>query len=447
MAVFLKNIKILLVTLVFLLVTLTVGWGKSDVSATVPIVNVLASTSYDGSGWNGESRYSSVSKDGKYIAFWSQASNLVTNDTNGVADIFVRDVANNSTTRVSVASDGTQANRPSANPKISSDGRYVVFESTAFNLISSDVNNDTSDIFIHDRQTGVTELVSKNTSGAQANSNGHSYEPDISRDGRYVVFSSAANNFDPNAYFINGSKIYVRDRKLNTTTLISKADDGTIQTSGHSSQGPTISCDGAHVAFTTSASNLTANDTNGYSDVLLVDRVGGHKVYNVTEGGNAPTSNRPSVSCDGSTIIFASTASNLISDDTNGVSDIFTYNVTTGTKERVSVNSSGSQASGMSDNPSISSNGKCVAFASHATELAGGNNNIKEVFIRNLLTGTTELVSRRTTQVSVYESDRPEISDNGKYISYDSADALQASDSDGTWDIYRSETGAQGCDL
>lgn len=447
MAIFLKNIKILIVMLVFLLATLIAGWGKSDVSATVPIVNVLASASYDGSGWNGESHSSSVSKDGKYIVFWSQASNLVANDTNGEADIFVRDVANNSTTRVSVASGGTQANRPSANPKISSDGRYVVFESTASNLISSDANSDTSDIFIHDRQTGATELVSKNTSGVQANTNGSSYEPDISRDGRYVVFSSAANNFDPDAYFINGLKIYVRDRKLNTTTLVSKADDGTIQTSGHSSYGPTISCDGARVAFTTTASNLTANDTNGYSDVFLVDRVGGHKIYNVTEGGNAPTGNRPSVACDGSTVVFASTASNLISGDTNGVSDVFTYSVTTGAKERISVNSSGSQVSGMSDNPSISSNGKCVTFASHATDLAGGNDNIKEVFVRNLLTGTTELVSRRTTQLSVYESDRPEISDNGKYISYDSPDALEASDSEGTRDIYRSETGAQGCDL
>ena len=159
------------------------------------------------------------------------------------------------TTRVSVASDGTQSNNSSYNPSISANGRYVAFESEATNLVRGDTNNF-RDIFVHDRQTGQTTRVSVASDGTQAN--GHSYDPSISADGRYVAFASLANNLvsgDTN----DQQDIFVHDRQTGQTTRVSVASDGT-QASGHSFN-PSISADGRYVAFVSSASNLVGGDT------------------------------------------------------------------------------------------------------------------------------------------------------------------------------------------
>ena len=154
---------------------------NDDITPTTRRVSVAT----DGTQGNSLSESPSISADGRYVAFDSSASNLVSGDTNRTSDIFVKDLQTGTTQRISVASDGTQGNNYSENPSISADGRYVAFESYSSNLVSGDTNNR-SDIFVKDLQTGTTKRISVASDGTQGN--GNSYRPSISADGRYVAF-------------------------------------------------------------------------------------------------------------------------------------------------------------------------------------------------------------------------------------------------------------------
>ena len=165
---------------------------------------------------NDESYSNSISADGRYVAFWSRASNLVPNDNNGLIDVFVHDRVTGATELVSLASDGTQGNNRSYDPVISADGRYVAFWSYASNFVAIDANGSNPDVFVHDRVAGTTELVSLASDGTQGNND--SWEPDISADGRYVAFWSLAANLIPggNALW----DVYIRDRLTGTTESV-----------------------------------------------------------------------------------------------------------------------------------------------------------------------------------------------------------------------------------
>lgn len=217
----------------------------------------------------------SISASGRFVAFMSNATNLVSGDTNNVGDVFVRDRWNYRTTRISVASSGLQANGRSDNPVISSDGRYVVFASLANNLVPGDTNN-VSDVFLIDIQTMQIERVSVGQSGAQGNgSSGNiswfhgrpSYS--VSADGRYVTFASNASNLvlgDNN----NRSDIFVRDRQMGYTERINVTNNGVEANDG--SWDPVISGDGRFVVFTSAANNLVPGDTNQHYDIFVYDR-------------------------------------------------------------------------------------------------------------------------------------------------------------------------------
>ena len=179
--------------------------------------------------------------------------------------MFVRDLRSGTTRRVSLASDGTQANDFSENPAISADGRYVAFDSVASNLVPGDTNQP-SDVFVRDLRSGTTRLVSLAMNGAQANDS--SDYPAISADGRYVAFRSFATNLVPGG--TNGSEdVFVRDLRSGTTRRVSVAPGGR-QANGESFT-PAISADGRYVAFDSSASNLVPGDTNHASDVFVRD--------------------------------------------------------------------------------------------------------------------------------------------------------------------------------
>jgi Tol biopolymer transport system component len=224
------------------------------------------SVASDGAQGNGDSECPSISADGRYVAFASLASNLVPGDTNGRMDIFVHDRLTGQTTRVSVASDGTEGNGDSGFPSISADGRYVAFASLASNLVPGDTNG-TWDVFVHDRLTGQTTRVSVASGGAQGN--GDSRFPSISADGRYVAFQSYASNLVPGD--TNGVlDVFVHDRLTGQTTRVSVASDGTQGDSY--SFGSSISADGRYVAFASYASNLVPGDTNGWADVFVAMR-------------------------------------------------------------------------------------------------------------------------------------------------------------------------------
>ena len=247
------------------------------------------------------------------------------------------------TTRLSVASDGSEGNGSSALPAISADGRYVAFESLARNLVSDDTNNF-ADIFVHDRQTGETTRASVASDGAEANH--ASLAPGISADGRYVAFWSSASNLVPDDTN-DTADIFVRDRHTGETTRVSVSSDGT-EANGFSAFIPTISADGRYVAFQSSATNLVSGDTNNFADIFVHDRQTGETTRasvagDGTEGNNS--SDYPSISADGRYVAFHSSASNLVPDDTNDTADIFVHDRQTGETTRVSVASDGTEVS------------------------------------------------------------------------------------------------------
>lgn len=303
----------------------------------------------------------SVSADGRHVAFDSIAGNLVPGDNNGTWDVFVRDRERAVTERVSVGPAGAQADGASHHPAISADGRYIAFHSEATDLTADDTNA-TTDVFVHDRATGVTERVSVGLDGG--NGDGYAFRPAVSGDGRFVTFWSSSSNLV--AGDTNGmSDVFVRDRAAGTTERVSLAGDGT-ETNGHS-YDTSISVDGRYVAFQSWASNLVPGDTNEGPDIFLHDRVDGttERVSVGTDGGEAGNhSFAPSVSADGRFVSFTSLASDLVPDDTNQAPDVFVRDRHAGTTERVSVRADGSQVDGNAAAPSLSADGRTVAFSS-----------------------------------------------------------------------------------
>jgi hypothetical protein len=309
----------------------------------------------------------------------SSASNLVEDDTNYMYDVFVHDRETRQTTCVSIASDGSQGDWDSEWPSISADGRYVAFHSYAINLVEDDTNGK-RDIFVHDRETGETTRVSVASDGSEGNE--YSEWPSISADGRYVAFYSKANNLvsgDTNVMY----DVFVHDRETRQTTRVSIASDGS-QGNGNS-QSSSISADGRYVAFGSYASNLVGGDTNGRGDVFVHDRETGEttRVSVASDGSQGyGDSFAGSISADGRYVAFGSEANNLVEDDTNGKRDIFIHDRETGETTRVSVASDGSQGNDFSYGASISAYGRCVAFTSEASNLVDDDtNNLKDVFV------------------------------------------------------------------
>lgn len=394
-------------------------------------------------GWSKVNFYdrsitSDISDNGRYVAFSSYASDLVPGDTNGTSDVFVHDRQMGTTTRVSVDSAGAQGSSISYEPSISADGRYVSFTSYASNLVPGDIS-EARDIFVHDRQTGATTRVSVDSAGQQ--NDGDAFEPSISADGRYVAFTAFTSNLVPGE---RNWDIFVHDRQTGVTTRISVNSAG--RQGDRSSHGASISGDGRYVAFTSEARNLVPDDWNGRSDVFVHDRqtaittrVGvnsgeGHQYsywrpsisgdgryvaffdytsslvpgetdvgWNISvhdrhmgatarvivDGALTPDASdyewRPSMSADGRYIAFSYYSSNLVPGDPNDGWDIFTLDRQTGVTTRVSVDSAGLPGNSTSYwPPSISGDGRYVSFTSYASNLVPGDtNNVVDVFVHD----------------------------------------------------------------
>jgi Tol biopolymer transport system component len=389
-----------------------------------------------GAQGNDNSSKPSISADGRYVTFDSDATNLVAGDTNGMTDIFVRDRNSGTTTLVSKNSAGVEGNLVSDVPSISADGRYVAFESAATNLVSGDVNGH-DDIFVRDRQTGTTTRVSKSSAGVEGD--GVSYNPSISADGRYVAFESDATNLvsgDTNAV----SDIFVRDRQTGTTTRVSRDSAGVQGDLG--SHWASISADGRYVTFMSDANNLVSGDTNGVQDIFVRDRQTGTttRISRSSAGVEGDDNSwKPSISADGWYVTFDSDATNLVAGDTNAVSDVFVRDRSTGTTYLVSRDSVGVEGNDNSMAPSISSDGRYVAFESIATSLVAGDTNaVSDVFVRGRETGTTTRVSRDSAGVEGNaESQYNSISSDGRYVAFMSdATNLVTGDTNGYKDIF-----------
>jgi Tol biopolymer transport system component len=381
--------------------------------------------------------WASISADGRFVAFQSVSDNLVTGDTNLTDDIFVRDRLNGVTERVSVDSSGTQGDQASYMPAISADGRYVAFTSDADNFVAGDKNH-ASDVFVHDRVTGTTECVSVDSSGTLGDL--YSGYSSISGDGRYVAFTSYADNLvpgDTNA----GTDVFLRDRQTGITEIVS-VDPAGAPGDAPSGGATSITADGRYVAFGSLATTLVAGDTNGISDVFVRDRQAGttDRVSVDSSGAEADDASIPgSISSDGRFVAFGSVANNLVANDSNGVQDSFVRDRQAGTTTRVSVDSGGAEGNGVTYFASISADGGLVAFESDSTNLVPNDTNAcTDVFVHDLATGTTERVSVRSDGAQANDrSVGPEISDDGRSVVFISnASNLVANDTNGNWDTF-----------
>ena len=346
----------------------------------------------------------SVSADGTLVAFVSSSPNLVAGDTNGVRDVFVRNLVTGTTTRASLGVGG-QANGASSNAGISADGRFVVFTSLASNLVAGDTNG-VADVFERDLATGQTTRVSASTGGVQGNDASGGAASGISADGAAISFSSAASNLVPGD--TNHCRdVFVWTRATGAVERVSVAGDGSQAAAG-ASDASSISADGRYVAFASTAPNLVAGDTNLAADVFVHDRVTGSTVRaSVTaSGGQAATASslQPGgLSANGQLVAF-DTAAPLVARDTGG-NDVYLRDLAAGTTERISVNSGGLGANGNSSAAAISADGRYVAFESSATNLdpadAGGD---EDVFVRDRVAGLTRLVSASTSPIQISQS-------------------------------------------
>jgi hypothetical protein len=401
-----------------------------------------------GSG-NGRSSYSAISGNGRFVVFQSDASNLVANDTNGsAADVFVRDLLTGSTKLVSVNKAGTgSGNNRSFSPVINADGRFVAFTSRASNLVANDTNGSTADVFVRDLKANTTTLVSINST-ATGSGVYKSGSPVISDDGQKVAFVSEAPDLVTND--INGSvgDVFVRDLLTKTTSLVSIKSTG--EGSGNfDSSVPKISADGKLVAFQSEADDLVGNDLNGLTDVFIRDLVAGKtsliSVNRHGDGSGNEFSDSPVISGNGRFVAFTSSASDLVANDTNGNSqDVFVRDRQAGVTRLVSVNragtGSGNDVSGVCG---ISADGRFILFASAATDLtpirdfAYGFTN--DLFVRNLSRNTTTLVSINHTGRSSgnHNSDGGTISADGRFVAFVSyAGDLVPNDSNNQSDVF-----------
>ncbi|MDP9388754.1 MAG: hypothetical protein M3Q48_12775, partial [Actinomycetota bacterium] len=436
-----------------------------------------ASLSATGVNGVGASRAAAMSGTGTRVAFVSEAANLVPGDTNAARDVFVRDRLGRTTVRASVASDGTQAsgdNITSDHPAISANGRFVAFDSNAANLVplvpsaSSLQGGDTNkahDVFVRDLAAGTTTRVSVSSAGAEANRT--STDPAVSADGRFVAFVSFATNLvgadtngdgtcDSGCDTNNTADVFVRDRDADADGVFDEAgavvtervnvSSGGDQAAAHSGTRPAISAEGRYVAFVSRAANLVAGDTNEAADVFVRDRVTRTtERASVSDTGAqaSGTSAGPSLSGDGNLVAFDSRATNLVAGDTNGVDDVFVRDRRAGTTIRASVSSTGAQANnvlgGGSQSAAISADGRFVAFDSRATNLvAGDTNGAPDVFVRDLTAATTMRVSVEAGGAqATFDSTAPALSADGNLVAFQSNDPhLVVDDLNSTTDVF-----------
>jgi hypothetical protein len=431
--------KVLLMAVIFgaAITAASFNFGNNHALATVPGNNSGISVDVSGASFgNQQSDRSYVSADATYIVFDSSASTLVASDTNAKNDVFIRNRATNTTSRVSISSLGVQSDRPSMANAVSETGRYVLFTSQATNLIDNSTISDTyAQLYIRDTMNSTTTILSENASSALAN--GNTAGLDVSSDGRFVLFSSTATNLGPTITNTGYSNIFVLDRDSDTFTLVNAPASGSlynIQTSYAQ-----MNCDGSLIVFESGADNLTipATTPSGHNDVFLADRRDGYKVTAITAAANSAAL-RAEISCNGNYIGFVSKASNLDSnltdtsmneyhayvydriDDTFLVVDQSSSNITANTG--VMYGLSGTMELKISDTG-------LAAFKSPATNLVGAaTSGVDNIYIRNLKTGTTELISRDNggSEANSYRS---------------SATNLVSGDTNGYPDIFASETG------
>jgi Tol biopolymer transport system component len=367
-----------------------------------------------GTAGDGPSYQGHLSDDGRYVTFESDASNLVGDDTNRARDVFVHDRETGTTTRVSTGADGEQGDGPSSSPSISDDGRYVAFESDASNLDRLDTNGAT-DVFVHDRRTGSTSRISNVEPAPDEAGAARSEAPSISGDGRHVLFRSTGDLGAGGAS--GGSQIYVHDRQTGATEAI----PGTFTDHQDDSRHASISDDGRYVAFSGTEPPPVDGEVDERDRLYVHDRrTGGTSAVSVDSAGVEAdaSSSAPTISGDGRYVAFTSHASNLVSGDTNGQQDVFVRDLVSGTTERVTFDDM-DQPSWQISGLSISDDGRYVAC--NFAERDEQTTNAAAAYLHDRTSSTTTTFWSSGHALEVGEQSRrrvvvTSISGNGRYV-------------------------------
>ena len=395
---------------------------------------------------DGRSTHPSLSDDARRLAFASTATNLTgDSDANGhVSDVFLYDQASGAVVLVSARADGKGADGPSTQPVLSGDGGALAFTSLAANLVPGDANN-APDVFV---QASGAPMVRASVATGGAEANGSSTQPDLSADGSRVVFTSSADNLvadDINEH----DDVFVRDLATGTTSLVSATRDGGVG-SGDSS-APAISPDGRYVSFSSKADDLVAGDDNGRADVFLRDLMTGRTVLvSVARGGGGQNHALPSgaalesdVSRDGRFIAFESSATNLVAHDRNNASDVFVRDRAAGLTRRVSLSVTNEEGGRASMLPTITPDGRFVAFASRADDLVPESAYGLDVFVRDIARHTTTLADvtargrPRSSEIEDPSPERPSLSADASTIAFtSSASNLAGGDTNRKTDVF-----------
>lgn len=419
-----------------------VGPPTTSQAATGPTTTRVSITSAEQERFK-DSYAPQVSKSGRWVAFES-AAKLVPFDTNGMRDIYLRDRQTGKTSLVSVATDGGPSVGASVHPSMTPDGRYIAFESFSDDVAPGDHNHN-EDIVVRDMVSGATELASLTSDGSQtAGANQWSVSPTISEDGRYVAFLSVATDFAPGD-FADTTDVFVRDRQAGTTDIVSLTSTGGFSQGGENFGPASISADGRFVAFYSRATNLVPNDTNGTTDVFLRDRLLQTTVRASLGPGGVQAnggSGQPALSANGKFLAFQSGATNLQGSPAgSSLGDIYVRDLAAGTNELASVTTTGTGA-GSCAFPAMSHSGRFVVFESLASTLVPSDTNLaSDVFVRDLVSGTTHRVSVSTGGAQGNSSSGGRsvsaISSNGQHVAFDSAATnLDPNDNNGVFDVF-----------
>ncbi|WP_462203902.1 TolB family protein [Frankia sp. CcWB3] len=372
---------------------------------------------------------SQVSADGRYVIFESAASGLVAGDTNGDWDVFLRDLTTQTTTRISVAKTVTGKGRratttftqvegsSSGGVALSADGSIAAFTSFSSELVPGQPGQTgVQDVFVRDNRTGDVTLVSAPT--GLLSSHVGALQPSVSADGSTVSFSARTSSAP--------YQIFVYNVATGTTTLASVTGTGTD--GNGSSVVSSLSADGTRLSFLSYASDLVAGDVNGSGDIFVRDLTTGQTVpATVTADGVWGDDNFASlarISGDGTKVAFSSPATNLVPDDTNGLTDIFLKDLVTGKLTRVSTDQDGRQFDRTATAPWISQDGTTVVFSAfYATDVSPGvPGAISDIFVKRLDTGSLALVSTNSDGASInYSAQFPTISTDGSQVVFQSS--------------------------
>lgn len=373
-----------------------------------------------------------MSADGRFVVFSSHSSTLVPGDTNGRRDVFLRDRLTGKTERVDLGPGGTEANYGGEWPTISADGRYVAFFSAATNLVpfSGPVYYG---VFVRDRQAGTLRRLGVDASGTPPNNS--TVRPTISANGRYVAFYSLASNFLPGAAAPNVYQLYVQDLQTGATQHVDAGMSG--EPAGSEANTVSLSADGRYVAFSSHAPNLVPNDTNGMTDVFVRDRVlwtlERVSVSSDQQQGDSH-SGVPAISADGRYVAFSSSATNLAPGGHWPHSGAFVRDLQLGTTKRLSVYQPGVQDPGTVSRPSISADGRYVAFGYYP----GGEDATWYVVRRDRVLGSTAWVSLDSAgSVANDQSSVISMTPDGRFVAFTSvATNLVAGDDAWSWDLF-----------